>query len=118
MKEIAVYCYPHYVGIPSASHCAPDIFRVIKECGVEPYPEDWHGTLTSVPGTEEGPAIVRASSKMHCDEKELAALCAERGHLLISTGNFVIKADGTRTYSDGDNPTTPEVVREFIKKNC
>jgi hypothetical protein len=55
---------------------------------------------------------------MHCDEKELAALCAERGHLLIGTGNFVIKADGTRTYSDGDNPTTPEVVREFIKKNC
>lgn len=83
-----VYTYPGYVTLGSAQGGSPKLFRYLeKERGVKCEWHPWHGTLDSLP---KKPAMVRASSMMKCTYDELAARCAELGHLCFYDDRIIL----------------------------
>jgi len=72
-----VYLCPTYVSLRSIEVYSPKLFKLLEKRGVVLAPKQWEGTLADLP--TDGPAIIRASSKMYCSVEELAKRATELG---------------------------------------
>lgn len=104
-----VYTYPGYVNLESAQGGSPRLFGFLEGLGVKFEGYSWHGTVESLP---KKPAMIRASSMMGCDSRDLAKRCAELGHFCFYDDRVVLP-DGN--YVGGDKLI--EEAKRFIEKN-
>jgi hypothetical protein len=90
--KIKVFVYPHYITLvgafgPARRSGGEALKDALDAKSIELEREFWQGTLESVP--RQGHHLVRASTMMSCNHRDLARLCAELGHLYFyDTGVF------------------------------
>ena len=79
--KVKMLLFPSYVSLASARDYSPQLFRFLRERGVELEADEWDGTTNSIP--QEGLVIVRASTKMRCDSVTLGRVCEALGHFVF-----------------------------------